>query len=93
MPSSEGDIIISGQHKTVNGELFILENEQKSLEKNKNAKVLKRMCQKDETTLSIIAGKRLSEMENTPGAKAQFAHLVESYKYTNIAYRECIAYI
>ena len=87
MPSSEGNITTSGQHKTVNGELFILENEQKSLEKNKNAKVLKRMCQKDETTLSIIAGKSRIRMENIPGAKAHFAHLVESYKYTNIAYR------
>lgn len=87
MPSNEWNIIISGQHKIVNGELFILENEQKSLEKNKNTKVLKRMCQKDETTLSIIAEKRLFKMENTPGAKAHFAHLVESYKYMNIAYR------
>lgn len=90
MPSSEGDIIISGQHKTVNGELFILENEQKSLEKNKNAKVLKRMCQKDETTLSSIAGKSQIRMENTPRCKASFCIPVESYKYTNIAYRERI---
>ena len=69
MPRNEGNITTSGQHKTVNGELFILENEQKSLEKNKNVKVLKRMCRKDEITLSIIAEKKLSRMENTPGCK------------------------
>ena len=72
MPSSEENIAISGQHKTVNGELFILENEQKSLEKNKNSKVLKRMCQKDETTLSIIAGKSRIRMENIPRCKGSF---------------------
>lgn len=51
------------------------------------------MCQKNETTLSIIAGKKPFKMENAPGAKPHFAHLVESYKYTNIAYRERVAYI